>query len=53
VGSYGLDAFGSGKELVVGLCEHGNESSGSITARNFLTSGVDINFSRTLLHGVS
>jgi predicted deacylase len=30
VGWYGLDRSGSGKGLVVGSCEHGNELSGSI-----------------------
>jgi hypothetical protein len=33
-----LDVSGSGWELVAGSCEYGNESSGCIKGRNFLTS---------------
>jgi hypothetical protein len=40
VGKCGLDISESGKESVRGSCEHGNETSSSKKARNFLTSGV-------------
>jgi len=33
---YGLDRAGSGWEQVVGICECGNEHSGSIKCREFL-----------------
>jgi hypothetical protein len=33
-----LDSSGSGEGPVAGSCEHGNETSGSIKAGNFLTS---------------
>ena len=37
-----------------GSCVHRNEPSGSINARNFLSSREPVSFSRrTLLHGVS
>ena len=37
-----------------GMCECGNETSGSIKWGNFLTSSETVSFSRrTLLHGVS
>jgi len=32
----GLDASGLGEGPVVGLCEHGNEPSGSTKGRKFL-----------------
>jgi hypothetical protein len=35
-GVYGLDRAGSGKGQVVGTCECGNETSGSIKCGNFL-----------------
>jgi hypothetical protein len=35
VGRCGLDSFGSGEELVVGSCEHGNQPLGSIKGREF------------------
>jgi hypothetical protein len=39
---------------VAGTCECGNEPSGSIDYRNFLTSCKPVNFSRrSVLHGVS
>jgi len=37
-GRCGLDASGSGYGPVAGCCEHSNEPSGYIIARNFLTS---------------
>jgi hypothetical protein len=37
---------------MVGFCEHSNEPWGSINLRNFLISGVSINFSRKTLHHV-
>jgi hypothetical protein len=37
MGSCGLDSSSSGHGMVVGSCEHSNESSGSIEAGNFLT----------------
>jgi hypothetical protein len=39
---------------MVGSCEHGNEPSGSIKGRDFLTGQMTISFSRmTILRGVS
>jgi hypothetical protein len=38
VGRCELDVSGSGKGPAVGLCEDGNEHSGSIKTGNFLTS---------------
>jgi hypothetical protein len=39
---------------VADSCEHGNKSSGSIKADNFVTRSMTINFSRrSLFHGVS
>jgi hypothetical protein len=38
VGTRGLDASGSGQGPVAGSCEDGNETLGSITAGNSLTS---------------
>jgi len=53
VGKCGLESSGSGRGLVMGSCKHGNEPLGSITGSEFITSWETINFSRTLLHGVS
>jgi len=36
VGRCGLEVSGSGQGLVVGPCEHGNETSGSIKGWEFL-----------------
>jgi hypothetical protein len=36
MGRCGLDSSGSGYRQVVGSCEYGNESSGSIKGREFL-----------------
>jgi len=36
VGRCGLDASGSGQGPVVGCCEHGNETSGSVKGGEFL-----------------
>jgi hypothetical protein len=36
VGGCGLDASASGWEPVAGSCEHGNETSGSVTSGEFL-----------------
>jgi hypothetical protein len=33
-----MDSSGSGKRPVAGSCEHGNEPSGSIKGKEFLTS---------------
>jgi hypothetical protein len=33
---YGLDSSGAGQEQVAGSCDHGNESSDSITDGSFL-----------------
>jgi hypothetical protein len=53
MGLYGLDWSGSGKGPVEGSCEHGNESSGSITFSNILSSWGTVGFlGRTHLHGV-
>jgi hypothetical protein len=38
---------------VADTCGYGEELSGSINAGNFLTSCKSVNFSRTLLRGVS
>jgi hypothetical protein len=38
VGRSGLDSSGSGYGPGAGCCEHGNEYSGSINCRNFLSS---------------
>jgi len=51
VGACGLDSSGSGYGPMAGPCKHGNEPSGSIKAKNFLTCWVTVSFSRrTLLH---
>jgi len=51
---YGLNVSGSVWALFVGSCEDGNEPSGCIKARSFLTSFATVSFWRKpLLHGVS
>jgi hypothetical protein len=35
VGRCGLNSSGSGQEPVAGSCEHGNETSGTITGGEF------------------
>jgi hypothetical protein len=53
VGGFGLVSSDSGYGTVAGSCEHGNETSGYIKGREFLTRWETITFSRrTLLHEV-
>jgi hypothetical protein len=41
-----LDVSGSGQGLLMGCCEHGNETSCSIKCGNFLISRVTVRLSR-------
>jgi len=51
VGSCELDSCGSRRGPVAGLCEHSDESSGSIKiAGSCLTSWVTMSFSKNILH---
>lgn len=52
-GASELDSSGSGKGLVAISCEQGDQTVGSIKARNLLIRWATSSFLKTLLHGVS
>jgi len=54
LGRCGLVASRPGYGPVAGCCEHGNEPSGSIKARNFFNTWVTVSLLKSfLLHGVT